>query len=363
MGSIHDYSTIRGDRYLVRYKKPDRTHAARRGFRTPADARAYLDVIDTSIAHGRYVDPKHALVTVGELATGWLEFQTAVLKPSSAHSLDSAWRVHVAPRWADTILNDITHSDVREWVARLTATHGASTVIRAQGVLSGILDVAVRDHRLTDNPARGIRLPRKTPAPRAYLTHIQVADLARQARHPELVYVLAYTGLRWGEATGLRVRDVDTGRRRLHVQENAVTVNGTIYVGTPKTHRARSIPYPKFLGPFIDTAIGDKPPADLVFGDGREHLRPPSSQSGWFAAAVRRSQAQDPGFPRVTPHDLRHTAAALAIRAGANVKVVQRMLGHASATMTLDTYAHLFEDDLDTVAGALHNAAVADGPN
>ncbi len=146
------------------------------------------------------------------------------------------------------------------------------------------------------------------------------------------------------------------------MQENAVTVNGTIYVGTPKTHRARSVPYPKFLGPFIDTAIGDKPTADLVFGDGREHLRPPSSQSGWFAAAVRRSQAQDPGFQCVTPHDLRHTAAALAIRAGANVKVVQRMLGHASATMTLDTCAHLFEDDLDTVAGALHNARAAAYP-
>lgn len=56
---------------------------------------------------------------------------------------------------------------------------------------------------------------------------------------------------------------------------------------------------------------------------------------------------------RVTPHDLRHTAASLAISAGANVKAVQRMLGHASAAMTLDTYAELFEDDLDAVASAL----------
>ena len=58
-------------------------------------------------------------------------------------------------------------------------------------------------------------------------------------------------------------------------------------------------------------------------------------------------------MPRVTPHDLRHTAASLAISAGANVKAVQRMLGHASAAMTLDTYAELFEDDLDSVAVAL----------
>ncbi|WP_405372454.1 MULTISPECIES: tyrosine-type recombinase/integrase [unclassified Microbacterium] len=61
-------------------------------------------------------------------------------------------------------------------------------------------------------------------------------------------------------------------------------------------------------------------------------------------------------FPRVTPYDLRHTAASLAISAGANVKAVQRMLGHASAAMTLDTYADLFDDDLDNVADALDRA-------
>jgi integrase len=58
----------------------------------------------------------------------------------------------------------------------------------------------------------------------------------------------------------------------------------------------------------------------------------------------------------VTPHDLRHTAASLAVSAGANVKAVQRMLGHASAAMTLDVYADLFDDDLEAVATALHDA-------
>lgn len=61
----------------------------------------------------------------------------------------------------------------------------------------------------------------------------------------------------------------------------------------------------------------------------------------------------DPDMKRVTPHDLRHTAASLAISAGANVKVVQRMLGHKSAKVTLDTYAALFPDDLDNVTAAL----------
>lgn len=94
----------------------------------------------------------------------------------------------------------------------------------------------------------------------------------------------------------------------------------------------------------------------MLFGNGHDHLRLPNSRGGWFAAAVRAAQADEPGFPRVTPHDLRHTAAALAIRAGANANAIQRMLRHASAAMTLDTYGHLFDDDLDTVAGALHTA-------
>jgi integrase len=61
----------------------------------------------------------------------------------------------------------------------------------------------------------------------------------------------------------------------------------------------------------------------------------------------------------ITPHDLRHTAASLAISAGANVKAVQTMLGHKSAAMTLDTYADLFPDDLDAVASRLDEAARA----
>lgn len=59
------------------------------------------------------------------------------------------------------------------------------------------------------------------------------------------------------------------------------------------------------------------------------------------------------GLSGITPHDLRHTAASLAVSAGANVKAVQRMLGHASAAMTLDVYAGLFGDDLDDVADRL----------
>ena len=71
----------------------------------------------------------------------------------------------------------------------------------------------------------------------------------------------------------------------------------------------------------------------------------------WFAYAIKRA-----GVPRITPHDLRHSAASFAVSAGANVKVVQKMLGHSSAAMTLDTYADLFDGDLDAVSDALDHA-------
>ena len=75
-----------------------------------------------------------------------------------------------------------------------------------------------------------------------------------------------------------------------------------------------------------------------------------------FAPAVAKCQKADESFPSITPHDLRHTAASVAVSAGANVKAVQRMLGHAKATMTLDTYADLFDTDLDDVADRLDTA-------
>jgi integrase len=85
-------------------------------------------------------------------------------------------------------------------------------------------------------------------------------------------------------------------------------------------------------------------------GPGGGYLPRPKSQTGWFTAAVKRS-----GVQKITPHDLRHTCASLVVSAGVNVLALQRMLGHASAKMTLDTYADLFDDDLDAVAVTLHS--------
>lgn len=356
MGSVHPYKTKEGKRYLVRFKKPDGSQGNKRGFLTKFDAEEFLATVTVSISSSQFIDPVDGKITIDELGTTWLQDQAAVLKPSSYHPLQSVWRVHVQPRWGRGQIGAVRYSDVRSWVTTLAGKRGATTVIRAYGILSSILDIAVRDRRIPENPARGIRLPKKRAKRRVYLTHTQVDLLAGQSLHPEVIYFLAYTGLRWGEATGLRVRDVDISRGRVQVQENAVMVNGTIHTGTPKSHVTRSVPYPEFIEPMLHAKMIGKSHSDLLLGDGASHMLLPNSQDGWFAGAVRRAGAIDPTFPHVTPHDLRHTAASLAISAGANVKAVQRMLGHASAAMTLDTYADLFDDDLDLVAHALSRA-------
>lgn len=108
---------------------------------------------------------------------------------------------------------------------------------------------------------------------------------------------LAYTGLRWGEATGLRVSSVNALRRRLEIRENAVAVGGRIIVGTPKTHETRSVPYPASLAALIVAECEVKRPDDLVFGTGHAHMIAPKSGkagSGPRCSAPARSIRHSP---------------------------------------------------------------------
>lgn len=362
MASIEPYTTAGGKRYRVRYRKPDHSQAAKRGFLTKKAAQLYLAENDVALGRGEWVDASESRIPVAVLGETWLASQSH-LKPSSYRPVEIAWRLYVKPKWGKVAVGDVRHSEVQAWVSGLSKgtdevkAKGATTVLRAYGALAAILDTAVRDRRLSSNPARGISLPRKTGKARAYLSHDQVQLLAdHSGKHATLVLLLAYTGLRWGEATALRISCLNMLRMRLSVQENAVNVGGKIIVGTPKSHEARSVPYPAFLSEPIAKLCEKKQHTALVFGDGYTHQPHPDGRRGWFVAAVAKSQADDKTFPRVTIHDLRHTAASLAVSAGANVKAVQRMLGHASAAMTLDTYADLFDDDLDGVSIALNHA-------
>jgi integrase len=208
-----------------------------------------------------------------------------------------------------------------------------------------------------------VKLPKLQQADRAYLSHAQVAALAVSVGWlPEVIRFLAYTGLRWGEMAALRVQDFDMLRRRVNVSRS-VTESGKLIWGSPKTHKRRSVPFPAVLADELSALMIDKGREDLVFTTQRGAvLRGGNYRNRYFNKAVEACQQADETFPTITPHDLRHTAASLAVSAGANVKALQRMLGHAKASMTLDVYADLFDDDLDVVADQL-NAAIQAVPS
>jgi integrase len=170
------------------------------------------------------------------------------------------------------------------------------------------------------------------------------------------VRFLAYTGLRWGQMAALRVQDFDMLRRRVNVSRS-VTESGGLVWSTPKTWERRSVPFPAVLADELAALMVGKGRDELVFTDLRGGvLRNSNWRARVFEPAVKKCQKADESFPSITPHDLRHSAASLAVSAGANVKAVQRMLGHAKAPMTLDVYAALFDEDLDSVAANLDAA-------
>ena len=169
-----------------------------------------------------------------------------------------------------------------------------------------------------------------------------------------LVLLLGYTGLRWGEATALRVRDVDLNRRRIDVRRAFSDVGGRIVLGTPKSHQSRTVPIPRFLAAEIARALLGKGPDDLVFTvPGGSMLRLPN----WRRAVCLSARSRACVSSRFRIYDLRHTAASLMIQAGYPPKMLQEILGHASITTTLDLYGHLYPGDMDRYADRLDSAA------
>ena len=207
----------------------------------------------------------------------------------------------------------------------------------------------MEDNRIARNPCDGVRLPKRQHADRGYLTHAQVSALADAVdRQPEVVRLLAYTGLRWGEMAALRVRDFDMLRRRVNVSRSVTESLGWCGVRRKpgSAARFRSRLHCRRAG----RADGRQGPRQSGV---HRHARWVLRNSNWRArrSSLRCVSPQsDEPFPSITPHDLRHMVASLAVSAGTNVKAVQRMLGHVKASMTLDVYADLFDADLDDVA-------------
>jgi len=359
MATIEAYQLANGSkRYRVRYRTPGHKQTAKRGFKTKREADLFAATVEVAKAQGQFIADSAGRTLVGDWVRLWRAGRSD-LTPSTAERYDGIVRRHIAPKWDGVTLGNLRHSDVQNWVSSLVVTGSSpATARKVHRVLSLALDLAVRDRRLSVNPAAGIKIAQPAVATRRYLTHSQVAQLAAAcgSRGRVVVVTLAYCGLRWGELAALKVGSIDLSRARLTVASSVTEVSGKLQWGDPKTHQHRTVPIPAFLVVELTAHLSGRLADDLAFpAIGGGVLRYRAARNSWFDGAVVTSGCPD----GLHPHELRHTAASLAISAGANIKAVQRMLGHKSAAMTLDTYADLFPDDLDAVGIALNQAALA----
>lgn len=354
--TIRQYATKAGKRYEVRYRKPDGTDTGKRGFKRKMDADAWGAAnVTTAKSVGAYIDPQAGRRLVEDFWEPWLAAKKTKTKPSYIKSLKDAWRVHVEPQWGMREMQSITRDEVQRWVTDLAGRRSASVTIRAENLLRSLMERAKADRCIHDNPCDGIELPRKQVRKHVYLSADELSRVAMQCgwREP-IVLTLGLCGMRWGELVALRVEDVDLQRCRLHIYRSITRLSSRMVETDPKTHDGRSVMFPLVLRPLLAKQCEGREPSDFLFTAPGEPLDEPmgngwnpTRHDGWFAVALRRAGVER---GHMTIHDLRHTAASLMVQSGANVKTVQRQLGHKSAAMTLDVYADLFDDDLDDLS-------------
>jgi integrase len=361
VGSIESYQTQADRRYRVLYRRPDRLQTQKRGFRTKRDAEHYLAGIEVDKSRGAYIDPTRSRVIIGEWMDIWIAARPDLRATSRSRAVGIIEKF-IRPQLGRIPIGQFSRLQAQQWAASLPGS--PQTIRKMVNVLSGALQLAVDDGRLPSNPAQRLKLPRPTKTSKRYLSHDEVGSLAiaigkrphgRELGYDVLLLTLAYCGLRWGELCGLRVQDLDLDHARLTVRRTVVAHKGYQRIEAPKDYEHRSIPIPEFLVEMLRAQIEHRSASSPVFYGMRTktYLRNHAFRKGWFDPA-----STEVGLDGLTPHELRHTAASLAVSSGAHVKAVQRMLGHASAAMSLDTYADLFDDDLDNVAAALNQQAL-----
>lgn len=342
MAWVKKLETVGGEpRYKVYWYDPSGRQRSK-NFRRFEEARRFQREVETSKDRGTYIDPAAGRTTLEEWVSRWRA--TAVhLRPSSRERVEITLRRDILPRLGARPLASIGAADVQALVAELVAEGKApATVRKTYNVLSGILRAAVREGLIARSPAVGIQLPQLPRTEMRFLTAEEVARLAQEAAPYEAAVLLAaWGGLRFGELAGLRVEQVDFLRSRITVDGSIVEVAGRLHAGPTKTARVRSIHLPRFVTEAVAAHLARHPagPEGFVFRSPEGGpLRRSNFMHRVFEPAVARA-----GLEPLRFHDLRHTAAALAIAAGAHPKAIQERLGHASITTTLDRYGHLFE--------------------
>ena len=343
--------------WQVRYRDPSGQERAR-SFLKKVDADRFAATVEADILRGVWTDPRLSKTTVVEWSERWLRTKGS-LKPKTLAGYESNLRAHVLPTFGSCELRQIDRMAVEEWVADLQASGlGPSGVRQARQVLNSMMKLAVEASYLLVNSVAGVKVARQPDPEMLFLSAEEVERLASviRERYAALVYLLAYGGLRWGEAVAVRRRRCDLLRSRIEVAESLSEVHGGLHFGSTKTYRRRMVIIPGFLRELMAERLArdvDAAPEALVFTSphGQPLRNSNFRRQVWYKAVA---DAWLPDGLRI--HDLRHTCASLLIAQGAHPKAIQVHLGHSSISVTMDRYGHLFPSDMEALAVALDEA-------
>lgn len=368
MATIEPYDTKSGRRYRVRYRTPDGRQTDKRGFTTKRDANLYAATVEVDKSRGSYVAPSASRRLFRDVATDWMASQHH-LAPSTLARYEGISN-QLTGEFGGQPLSKITRPFLRAWVAGLVDDEvPAETIHKTVGVARRILALAVDDGRLASNPAVGLRLPPIVAAEMRFLDLGQLRRLADAAGDDSAaIWMLGVCGLRMGELVGLQHRDIDRDGNVMHIVRSTTIVNSKLVTGLPKNRKRRDVPLPAFIADQLPTGAGDEyvftapTGGQIRHGNWRRRVFDPAvTAAGLFPTPILDDNNEpildEDGQPTVDydlhPHELRHTAASLAIAAGANIKAVQAMLGHARASITLDRYGHLYPADVEAITATL----------
>lgn len=367
----------KGRRWLVLWRDED-SRLRTKSFVQKGEAEQYATGLEDDIRAGRYVEPEHAEQNFSKLADTWLSSKHRP-KPVTLLRYKRELKTYVLPRWGNTPINRITRQEIEAWVRdllngtdpRVYKTDREPKPLSARYLrhvvgktFGAALRYATEEGWLYRNPLQRVELPRPLfeEDGLVVLTYQEVEDLARAAGtigsqvDRALTYMLAYSGPRANEALAFKVGDIDLVKRRAKVLRTwTLDAEGCRTVGPPKTWQRREIPLADFVCDELAPLMDGRDKNDWLFRAprGTAAIDLQNWRSRVWKKALGSVELEDSGL---TIHKLRHTAASSAIGAGADVKVVQQMLGHADATETLNTYGHLWPDRLDEVINAVSSA-------
>lgn len=336
----------RSGRWEVRYRSPDGRQRTKGGFGSKADANAYRASIEHGLNRGDWRDPVLGRITVADWAMEYL--RGAVHKRATTlHRDRGSLDRYVLPVIGGIPMAKVTPRDIRQVFDLIAPPRLApATIGGVWGTVAHMFKTAVEADVIAQTPCRGIRLPRLVAGERIFLSVTGVDRLAGaiDPAYRAFVTLGGFAGPRFSELAGFRVRSVDFLQKKITVSQSLSEVSGTIAISDTKTSASRrTIPLPSHVIEDLSAMLAARPavdPGDWLFQMPRGGpLRYSNFHRSIWTPAVRAAELE--GFKI---HGLRHTAAGFLIQAKAHPRVIQRRLGHAKFSTTMDLYGSLLPE-------------------